>query len=152
MNQTTELKTLKEWGTDLGKKVEDLSSIDPEELIEVARVVGEFLVTGEYKDTNKEKPQKVNLKVNQIRRFLDAVRSAEAEFKQTKEFSEARESIIALRPKLAYAAGREERVRPLMNVLNPAMKSGAQSPEKFKYLVRLIEGIIAYHKFYGGGN
>jgi CRISPR-associated protein Csm2 len=83
---------------------------------------------------------------------LDAVRSAEAEFKQTKEFSEARESIIALRPKLAYAAGREERVRPLMNVLNPAMKSGAQSPEKFKYLVRLIEGIIAYHKFYGGGN
>ena len=65
---------------------------------------------------------------------------------------EIKGSIILLRPKLAYAAGREEKIKPLMNVLDPAIKSGAESKENFEKLLRLIEGIIAYHRYHGGSN
>jgi len=55
-----------------------------------------------------------------------------------------------LRPKLAYLAGREHKLKPLMEVLDPAIKAGAQSKENFQKLVYLIESIVAYHRFYGG--
>lgn len=102
----------------------------------------------------------MGIKVNQIRRFLDAVRRIEARLKESKSkeskskeiTEEIKGSIILLRPKLAYAAGREEKIKPLMNVLDPAIKSGAESKENFEKLLRLIEGIIAYHRYYGGSN
>ncbi len=129
-----------------GKELVDLSKVDAKKIVEIADDVGRRLgKRGEHcRDA-------IDLKVNQIRRFLDAARRIESEIK-SKSFDEVKDSIILLRPKLAYAAGRESKVRPLMNVLDPAIKSGAHSRENFEKLLRLIEGIIAYHRFYGGTN
>jgi CRISPR-associated protein Csm2 len=146
-----ELKDLREWGKDLGKKVADLNVVTAATLVEIADLVGKHLVNGTYKRRNEEK--RIDLKVNQIRRFLDSVRKIEANLKG-KRFEEVKDAIMLLRPKLAYAAGREDKVKPLMNVLDPAIKSAAtaENDENFKKLLRLIEGIVAYHKFYGGSN
>ena len=136
----------RDWGKELGNQITDLSSVNAEKLIDVAEKVGKFLAR-----RSKENQEAIDLKINQIRRFLDAARRIESEIK-AKSFAEVKDSIVLLRPKLAYAAGRERKVRPLMNVLDPAIQSGTQSKENFEKLLRLIEGIIAYHRFHGGTN
>jgi len=127
-----------EWGRDFGNELKNLSSIGYERIVEIARQVGEHL-----------SPKYVGLKINQIRKFLDETRQIEAELK-TNQFSADR--VILLRPKLAYAAGRNPDVKDLMNVLDPAILSAAQSEENFLKLLRLIESIIAYHTYFGGKN
>jgi CRISPR-associated protein Csm2 len=141
---------LRDWGKNYGTELEDLGNVTAERLIEIADEVGKYLCVGEYLNRGKY-IDKVNLKMNQIRRFLDGVRRIESDLKG-KEFEDVKDSIILLRPKLAYAAGREEKVKPLMNVLDPAIKSGYCSINNFKKLMRLIESIIAYHTYYGGKN
>ena len=144
-----EILPLKEWGKEYGRQLEDLSKLDAENLVEISRKIGQFLIQGSYLSGKGKK--RMNLKVNQLRRFLTAARRVESDLKR-KKFKEIKDNIIFLRPKLAYAAGREEQAIPLHNVLDPAIQSGAESRENFLKLLRLIEGIIAYHRFYGGTN
>lgn len=132
----------REWSKEYGAQLKDLSKVDAKQLVDIADNVGRLL--GKNRDGN-------DLKINQIRRFLDAARKIESDI-SAKSFDQVRDSIVLLRPKLAYAAGREPKVKPLMNVLDPAIQSGADSEENFEKLLRLIEGIIAYHRFHGGTN
>ncbi|MDI1471301.1 MAG: type III-A CRISPR-associated protein Csm2 [Thermodesulfovibrio sp.] len=120
------------------KTCDDLSKLSASELVSIAEKVGKHL-----KD--------IGLKTTQIRRFLDGVRKIDNQFKTDKNKFNG-ELVILLKPKLAYAAGREEKVKPLMKVLDPAIDKGAKSYESFKKLIALIEGIVAYHKYYGGGD
>lgn len=119
--------------------LKDLEKTGMDRLVEIAETTGKQLC-------------ETRLKMNQIRRFLDGVRRIESELKSKADFRQVQDSIILLRPKLAYAAGKEPKVKPLMEVLDPAIKSGAKSRENFEKLLRLIEGIVAYHRFHGGGN
>lgn len=117
------------------KKYQKLKDISAEELISIADKIGKHL-----KDND--------LKTTQIRRFLDGVRKIDVQFDRGKAFN--KDNVILLKPKLAYAAGRQQSVKPLMEILDPAISAGAESYESFKKLIALIEGIVAYHKFYGG--
>ena len=143
-----DFKEIQQWGKNLGQEINDLSKVDAEKLVEVAMKVGGYLARRSPDNPEKDP---IDLKINQIRRFLDGARRIESDIK-AKSFDDVKDSIVLLRPKLAYAAGREQKVKPLMNVLDPAIKSGAVSKENFDKLLRLIEGIIAYHRFYGGTN
>lgn len=115
-------------------KYSDLKDMPAEELIKIAENLGNHL-------------QNKNLKTTQIRRFLDGIRKIDMQIKKSKSFN--KDLILLLRPKLAYSAGRNESVKPLMEVLDPAIIA-TKSPEGFKKLVALIESIFAYHKYYGG--
>jgi CRISPR-associated protein Csm2 len=132
---------MKKWGLEFGKQLSDLSKVGAERIVEISQETGKYLASS--------RSGGIDLKINQIRRFLDEVRQIENSMKN-KPFDPDR--VILLRPKLAYAAGREHRVIPLMNVLDPAIKSAAQSAENFNKLLRLIEGIVAYHRFNEGTN
>jgi CRISPR-associated protein Csm2 len=134
------------YGSKFVGKIKNLEAVSAEAIVETAEEVGKYL--GRKTDSN---PEAIDLKVNQIRRFLDAVRKIENDIK-AKSFDQVKDAIVLLRPKLAYAAGREPKVKPLMNVLDPAISSGAKSEENFQKLLKLIEGIIAYHRYYGGSN
>lgn len=96
----------------------------------------------------------VNLKTNQIRKFLDAVRRVESEsVKRNGPGSMAvgfdSDEVKLLKPKLAYAAGRQAEVKPLMTLLDPCIDR-VKTREDFKKFARFVESIVAYHKFYGG--
>lgn len=126
------------WGDQHARDLHNLDTISADRLVEIAEDVGKRL-----------SPKGIGLKINQIRRFLDEARQIEAEIKRGK-FPADR--VVLLRPKLAYAAGREQKVRDLMTVLDPAIRSASRSEENFKKFLRLIEGIVAYHRFHGGTN
>ncbi len=119
-------------------KYKSLKELPGEELVSIASEMGKIL-----KD--------IGLKTTQIRKFLDSVRKIDIYSKNGDEFN--KDQVILLRPKLAYAAGRQpKQIKPLMQVLEPAINAGSESYESFKKLLSLIESIIAYHKFYGGGD
>jgi len=89
-----------------------------------------------------------NLKTSQIRKFFDSMKSIAQEFGGEEDFS--RDRVVLLRPRLAYAAGRQQKqVVPLMQVLDPAIRK-VNSYADFQRLIDLVEGILAYHKLEGG--
>lgn len=125
-----------EWGLQYAKELKDLGALKAERIVEIAEEVGKRL-------------KQIDLKINQIRRFLDEARRIEAEVKRG---NFPQDKVVLLRPKLAYAAGREKKVKDLMNVLDPALRSASSSEENFWKFLKLIEAIVAYHRFYGGTN
>ena len=58
--------------------------------------------------------------------------------------------LLLLKPKLAYQAARESRVKPLADVLDLAIDQVQAKRERFQRLVELFEAILAYHTKYGG--
>ncbi|WP_413172301.1 type III-A CRISPR-associated protein Csm2 [Anabaena azotica] len=101
------------------------------------------------------------LETNQIRKFLDAINRLKAKYGQDDEeieksdmsedekeearFAKIKDEIILLKPKLAYAAARQDAVKSLSKVMSAAIDK-VHTKEDFNRLVQLIESIIAYHK------
>ncbi|WKZ18792.1 MAG: type III-A CRISPR-associated protein Csm2 [Candidatus Jettenia sp. CY-1] len=113
-----------------------LKNLPANDLISIANEMGKHL-----KD--------LDLKTTQIRRFLDGVRKIDVQSDKGKNFNS--DLVVLLKPKLAYAAGRDQtKIMPLMQVLEPAITAGSKTYEDFKRLLALIEGIVAYHRFHGG--
>lgn len=88
------------------------------------------------------------LETNQIRKFLDAINQLKAQLVSS-SFDEIEAEVVLLKPKLAYAATRQNAVEPLQRVMSAAIDK-THNAEDFKRLVQLIESIIAYHKAAGG--
>ncbi|BAZ54298.1 Csm2 family CRISPR-associated protein (plasmid) [Nostoc sp. NIES-4103] len=101
------------------------------------------------------------LETNQIRKFLDAINRLKAklaqddqeieqsqmkeEEKEKAKFAKVKDEILLLKPKLAYAAARQDAVKSLSKVMSAAIDK-VHTKEDFDRLVQLIESIIAYHK------
>lgn len=100
------------------------------------------------------------LETNQIRKFLDAINRLKAQLSQGDAeenapknddalFAEIETDIVLLKPKLAYAAARQDAAKPLSDVMSAAIDK-VHNLKDFERLVQLIESIIAYHKAEGG--
>ena len=108
------------------------------------------------------------LETNQIRKFLDAINRLKAQLAGDTEDTEAElqseekkkqrdaelfakieSDIVLLKPKLAYAAARQDAAEPLSDVMSAAINK-TYTLQDFERLVQMIESIIAYHKAAGG--
>jgi len=120
--------------------MENLDIIKPDKMIQVAEKKG--------KDFKK-------IKTNQIRNFFAAIVSIKNKVEAMDEFiySEIETELLLLQPKLAYAAGRQNVVRPFKEFMDEIIPSIQKSTDKEKAVINffnLIESVVAYHKFYGG--
>lgn len=113
--------------------LKQLRDLPVDDLVKYSEQAGEYLT-------------QINLKTNQIRKFLDAVKKIESECGVGK-FD--RDAVKLLKPKLAYAAGRQREVKPLMELLDPCIDK-VNTIEDFRKFACLVESIVAYHKYYGG--
>ncbi len=119
-------------------QLKSLADMTAERLVETASQMGDFLAN------------RVRLKTSQIRKFLDAVNAIKSKSIQKQQDDPFfRSECMLLKPKLAYAAGRQEEVKPLMSVLVPCIDK-VRDKEDFARFYRLVEAIIAYHRFHGG--
>jgi CRISPR-associated protein Csm2 len=84
------------------------------------------------------------LETNQIRKFLDAINQIKADL-SNRSFEDMEVEVVLLKPKLAYAAARQDAVKLLSKVISAAIDK-VRSKEDFERLVQLMESIIAYHK------
>jgi CRISPR-associated protein Csm2 len=93
---------------------------------------------------------RIRLKTSQIRKFLDAVNAIKSKSaQQTTDDAFFRSECMLLKPKLAYAAGRQDEVKPLMSVLVPCIDR-VHGRADFSNFYRFVEAIMAYHRFHGG--
>ncbi len=96
---------------------------------------------------------------NQIRGIFGTVRQIQAAWVAEPDDAAARRQlrkVLLLKPRLAYQSRRDEKVKPLADVLIVAIDQvaaggdGKQQTERFTYLVELFEAILAYHTAFGG--
>jgi CRISPR-associated protein Csm2 len=94
------------------------------------------------------------LKTNQIRNFYSAITRMRSEFEQEGFTDGIQTQLVMLKPKLAYAAGRQKAVKDNFYYYMTSAIEGAlaseKSGDKLKKFFALVEAVVAYHKFYGG--
>lgn len=87
---------------------------------------------------------------SQIRNFLDEVNRIEAENRMSRDsFDGSR--VVFLKVQLAYAAGREDRLKDFARLFSAAVDK-VRSGEDFDRFVKLTQAVVAYHRFHGGSN
>ena len=96
-----------------------------------------------------------DVRTSQLRTFYSAVNRIRVRFQQEHSFtSPVERSLILLKPKLAYAAGRHPRqLKAFQSFMVQAIDGVVKSNDKEKALNNffdLLEAVVAYHKFHGG--
>lgn len=97
------------------------------------------------------------LKTNQIRNFYSAITRMRADYEQAEEgkgYDRVKNQLIMLKPKLAYAAGRQTAVRanfyPFMTNAIGSIETAGNKAQAIENFFLLVESVVAYHKFHGG--
>lgn len=122
----------------------DLSKITPEDIDSIGNIFGQKLAD-----------RFEGIKTNQVRNIFSSVISLRTKQKSAENgwSDEIHNELVLIKPKLAYASGRQKNVRPLYELLSKAIQATVNSSDKKKGLtnfIQLVETIVAYHKFYGG--
>jgi CRISPR-associated protein Csm2 len=109
-------------------------------------------------DKRKEedyKPGSNAVTTSQMRNIFSEVKRIEVKLVNEEQWKKERSNILLLRPKIAYNTARviSKKRNSRMKDLREVLESGLLAVEKsehFKRFSQLFEGIIAYHKVYGG--
>ena len=98
------------------------------------------------------------LGTSQIRNIFSEVRTIESMWRSEGEQVAAMRRLVLLKPKMAYQAAREPKVKNLVLNLDQAIsfiekaKDPQEQESRFMKFVELFEAILAYHKAKGGRN
>jgi CRISPR-associated protein Csm2 len=87
------------------------------------------------------------IKTSQIRRYLDSLRKVKVTSTPT-TFSPS--DVLLQQVKVAYATGRARDLDFFYEVMKPAINEGSKDYGYFEQLLRFVEAIVAYHRFYKG--
>lgn len=121
----------------------DLNSIETDSLIHWSQLLALILIGD-------------GLKSSQLRKFFGNLRRIEVNVKRSDAKDFNKKEISFLKVHLAYATARQSAVKPLMKILQTVIDkirpTGVDGIADFNILVRFCEGIVAYHKFYGGND
>lgn len=121
----------------------NIAKMQPDEIVRKADEVAQMLI-------------KDKLKTGQIRNFYSAITRMRTDFanKEDGYMKVLQKDITMLKPKLAYAAGRQTAVRvtfyPTMRDAIDGIVTSGYHPDAFENFFMFAESIVAYHKFYGG--
>ena len=91
-----------------------------------------------------------NVTTSQIRNFLDEVNRIEAENRRRRDSFDGSD-VVFLDIQLAYAAGREDRLKDFARLFSAAIKQ-VRSKKDFDTFVKFTQAVVAYHRFHGGSN
>lgn len=92
---------------------------------------------------------------SQMRNIFSEVKRIEVKVNTDEQWRNERSNVLLLRPKIAYNAARvlsnrrESKIADLRKVLEQGLLA-VEEKEDFKRFSQFFEGIIAYHKVYGG--
>jgi CRISPR-associated protein Csm2 len=127
--------------------MDNIARMSPAEIVAKADEVAQMLI-------------KDKLKTGQIRNFYSAVTRMRTDFANRDEGNKEEKrkalqtDITMLKPKLAYAAGRQTAVRatfyPIMRNAIDGIINANYNEEAFDNFFMFAESVVAYHKFYGG--
>jgi CRISPR-associated protein Csm2 len=106
------------------------------------------------RDTNS-RPGYNAVTTSQMRNIFSEVKRIELKVSDTNGWQREKTAILLLRPKIAYSTARatsskrDSRMKDLREILEKAIQA-VKNAEDFKRFAAFLEGVIAYHKVYGG--
>lgn len=92
---------------------------------------------------------------SQMRNIFSEVKRIEVKVNSDEQWASERSNVLLLRPKIAYntarvlSSKRDSKMLDLRKILDKALLS-VENKEDFKRFTQFFEGVIAYHKVYGG--
>lgn len=118
----------------------DLATLTPEQIDNLANEMGRKYAQ--------------NVKTAQVRNVFAHINRMRTRMRRDRSIGpDMRRDLVMLKPRLAYAGGRQEKVRPMSDDLRQAVDAVLKS-QNFEKALRnffdLVEGIVAYHKYHGG--
>jgi CRISPR-associated protein Csm2 len=120
-------------------------------------VDGDARLLVEQSRTFGEELAKDGLTTSQIRSVFGAVRLVQSTWERDRTQSNANlRKVLLLKPRLAYQAKREPKLRPLAEVLSSSITFIAEPHDsdeqkrRFGHMVDLFEAVLAYHSAAGG--
>lgn len=157
------------------KLPDDLLNIDPNIIDSYCREKGKLFAEGESEDGNRKKNK---VTTSKLRNFFSKVASIRTYYRNPGKdsldefYNKIRREIILVKPTLAYAYGRDKNLKNFydatLELIQKSIKSldielqkkkekqekeNKEPDYKFESLdnfFTIIEGFVAYHKFYGG--
>ncbi len=84
---------------------------------------------------------------SQMRKIFSEIKHIHREAQSTKRFNIDR--VKMLKPKIAYLAGREDKLKPFKRVMDTFIDKVGDG-EDFARLASFMEAVMAYHKYHGG--
>lgn len=95
------------------------------------------------------------MKTAQLRRFFSEIKVIDKRLAGGASWKEVEAEFYLLKPRLAYAKGRKLIPNEFYDVVRTALNkvdigTDNEKKENFETLVRFLEAVVAYHKFYGG--
>lgn len=119
----------------------NLEKITPQELNNWAKEQAEIFVRED------------KLKTHQLRNIFSAIEKMRSQFRKKKKFdAEIEMQLILLKPKIAYAAGRQRSVKdhffPFMEKAIQGVEDSADKDLAIRNFFALIESVVGYHRFY----
>lgn len=93
------------------------------------------------------------LKTHQLRNVFSAIEKMRSVYKKSKkDYTSIETDLILLKPKIAYAAGRQKSVKTnFFPLIDQAIDAIDNADDKNKALINffaLMESVVGYHKFY----
>jgi len=118
----------------------DLATLTPEQIDSLAHDMGRSFAA--------------KVKTAQVRNVFAHINRMRTRMRRDRSIGPGiRRDLVMLKPRLAYAGGRQEAVRPMSDALRQVVDAVLRSKDFEKALQNffdLVEGIVAYHKYYGG--
>lgn len=147
----------------------NLLELTPENLQKYCVEKGKWFALGDEKTNKEGKKYCINkVTTSQLRNFFSKIISIRTAFQTNKYWDEKKgfkitllkKDLILLRPTLAYAKGRNDDLinfhKEVDNLIEKTIVAinQAKNTDEVKDIVEIflsiIEGFVAYHKFYGG--
>lgn len=123
--------------------VEDILQLDVTELNQIAE------------DKGRDFVQKHGINTNQVRNIFGAIVKMRNDYdngKKGEKYQDIRREMILLKPKLAYAAAKQqEKMGPFMDTFTRLIDLVENSKDQEKAassFFEFFEAVVAYHKFY----
>lgn len=120
----------------------NIARMSPEEIVREAENVARQLATQD------------RVKTGQIRNFYSGITRLRTEFAKGKYSEKVHKQLVLLKPKLAYAAGRQIAVKttfyPKMTAAVDGVLASGNKDLALDNFFLFVESVVAYHKFYGG--
>lgn len=91
-----------------------------------------------------------DVSTSQLRKIFGEIKRAENEFRFEDDIEQATQTLLLIKPHLAYAAARHEEMRSVKEEVSRFMDLvvGDSSREDMELFFRIMEAIVAYHSYY----
>lgn len=117
-----------------------LDEITPQELNQLAEKYAEIFVRQD------------RLKTHQLRNVFSSIEKMRTIYKANKNDPNVERDLILLKPKIAYAAGRQKSVRynfyPFVKSAIDSVSGSSDREKAIANFFALMESVVGYHKFY----